>query len=87
MIYISDWFSTILDFAGLKQKIPSDVDSYSLKKMLTRNSASPRKEIIVNLDEDTKENLWSGAIIKNNLKFLWGQTILLKQKVKVDIFS
>ena len=82
LIFIADWFSTILDFAGVKDKIPSDVDSFSLKKMLTKNSPSPRREIIINLDEDKDDNLWSGAIIKKNLKFLWGQTVLLKQKVR-----
>ena len=40
LIYITDWFSTLLDLAGLKHRIPAAVDSLSIKRTLLRGTSS-----------------------------------------------
>jgi len=79
MMFITDWFSTILDLAGVIQKVPSDIDSYSMWPSLSMNRKSPRNQIVINVDQDLRDGLWSTAIIKDEFKLIWGQDFLLKQ--------
>ena len=82
LIYITDWFATFLHVAGLKKSIPDDVDSVSAWKIFARQKRSSRKEIVFNIDREKDENLWSAAIRSGNFKLIWGQSVLLKQKVR-----
>ena len=82
---MTDWFSTILDVAGLRRNIPNNVDSISMKRVLMKNKPSKRREIVLNLDKDDKRKLWSAAILWNNKKLIWGQSDLLKQKVNTKL--
>ena len=50
-------------------------------RRITRNKKSSRKEIVLNLDTEPQEGLWSAAIRSGDLKLIWGQDKLLKQKV------
>ena len=77
LIYITDWFSTFLHIAGLKHKIPDNVDSFSMWKTISKNKKSPQHEIILNLDQDDKRGLWSAAIIKKKYKLIWGSVVYL----------
>ena len=52
-------------------------------KAILRNKKGPRREIILNLDQDERNGLWSAAILKKSYKLIWGQNKLLKQKVNV----
>ena len=114
LIYITDWFSTLLDLAGLKHRIPAAVDSLSIKRTLLRGTRSRsssrsirrtsrrtssrtssrrtsssrtrsrrrrRREIILNLDREEDQGLWSAAILRGGYKLIWGQARLLKLKV------
>ena len=81
LIYITDWFSTLLDLAGLKHRIPATVDSLSMKRTLLQGKRSRRREIVLNLDRDEDQGLWSAAILRGGHKLIWGQAKLLKQKV------
>ena len=81
LIYITDWFSTLLDLAGLKHRIPATVDSLSMKRTLLQGKRSRRREIVLNLDRDEDQGLWSAAILRGGHKLIWGQARLLKQKV------
>ena len=42
---------------------------------------SRRREIVLNLDTDPENGLWSAAIRSRDLKLIWGQDKLLKQRV------
>ena len=84
LIYITDWFSTFLKLAGVDTKTLPPSDSTNVWRGLTRNKRSRRKEIVLNLDTDPEEGLWSAAIRSGNLKLIWGQDKLLKQKVSRD---
>ena len=61
--YITDWLATLLTVAGLESKIPIDSDSFNMWPSISSvKEKSPRKEIILNIDEDKKRGLWSAAI-------------------------
>ena len=79
-IYITDWLATLLTVAGLDSKIPIDSDSFNMWPSISWGQKSPRKEIVLNLDQDTFWNTWSAAIITGKYKFLWGQQKLLGRK-------
>ena len=95
LIYITDWFSTLLDLAGLWHRIPAGVDSLSMKRTLLqgrssrwrRNRKNRRKEIILNLDRDEDNGLWSAAVLRGGYKLIWGQAKLLKQKVTLHFIA
>ena len=40
---------------------------------------------MLNLDTEPQEGLWSAAIRSGDLKLIWGQDKLLKQKVLLEI--
>jgi len=93
LMFITDWFSTILGLANLWHVIPEDSDSYSMWKTLTNSrKKSPRHNIVLNIDQDLFDGTWSGAVIKKNYKLIWGQDYLLKQKMpekscKTELFN
>ena len=89
LIYITDWFSTFLKLAGVDTKTLPPSDSKNVWRGLTRNKKSRgrRKEIVLNLDRDPQEGLWSAAIRSGDLKLIWGQNKLLKQKVGQFVHS
>ena len=81
MIFITDWFSTFLKLAGVNTKALPPSDSKDVWRRITRNKRSRRKEIVLNLDTEPQEGLWSAAIRRGDLKLIWGQDKLLKKKV------
>ena len=63
LIYITDWFSTILSLAGAESSVPNTTDSFNVwSSIASVKVKSPRKEIILNIDEDKKHGTWSAAI-------------------------
>ena len=52
--------------------------SYTLHIIGSKNR---RKEIVLNLDLDEDNGLWSAAVLRGGYKLIWGQAKLLKQKV------
>ena len=85
MIFITDWFATFLKLAGVDTKSLPPTDSKNVWRRLIRNKKSRRKEIVLNLDTEPQEGLWSAAIRSGDLKLIWGQDKLLKQKVRLEI--
>ena len=77
MMFVTDWFATLLSIAGLKSRRPANVDSFNMWESISENQRSPRKEIILNLDEDKEEGLWSASVIWKSYKLIWGQQALL----------
>ena len=57
------------------------VDSFDMWSALSRGQASPRREIVFNLDQDPFWGTWSAAIRMGRYKLLWGQHKLLKTQV------
>ena len=63
LIYITDWFSTILNLAGLESAVPTTTDSFNMWASIASVKAKfSRKEIILNIDEDKKHGTWSAAV-------------------------
>ena len=79
LMYVTDWFSTLLHLAGQEENIPDDVDSFNMWDSISSGAKSPRTEIILNLDQDNYRGTWSGAIRSDRWKLIWGQDYLLKQ--------
>ena len=67
LVYITDWFATMLKLAGQADSIPDNVDSYDLWPVLAKAVKSlkkgPRQEIVLNIDQDNRANTWSAAIM------------------------
>ena len=61
-MYISDWMSTLLSVARLERLIPKNVDSLNMWPAIAMGKKSPRKEIVLNLDQDPIAGTWSAAI-------------------------
>ena len=87
MMFITDWFATLLSIAQLESLLPKNLDSFNLWSSISKNKVSPRKEIIFNLDQDNYWGTWSGAIRNEKYKLIWGQHMLLKKRVSntVDV--
>ena len=49
-MFVTDWFSTFLGLAGLKERIPDPVDSVSMWKTWSGLTPSPRADIVLNMD-------------------------------------
>ena len=62
-MYLTDWFATILSLAGQDAALPDHVDSFNMWRSISEDRKSPRKEIILNIDEDEKHGTWSGALM------------------------
>ena len=60
-------------------------DSEDVWRVVARNKRARRKEIVLNLDTDPERGLRSAAIRKGDLKLVWGQHKLLKQKVTISL--
>ena len=56
-------------------------DSEDVWRVVARNKRARRKEIVLNLDTDPQNGLRSLSIRRRDLKLIWGQDKLLKQKV------
>lgn len=84
LMYVTDWFSTFLDLAGLKHRIPDAVDSFSMWRTWSGLTPSPRTDIVLNLDRNKEKGLWSAALRKGKYKLIWGQSKLLKQAMPRD---
>ena len=67
LIYITDWFATMLQLAGLSDSIPDNVDSIDMWPVLSTAvktlKKGPRQEIVLNIDQDNRANTWSAAIM------------------------
>ena len=48
-MYLTDWFATILSLAGQEAALP-----FNMWRSISEDRKSPRKEIILNIDEDEK---------------------------------
>ena len=83
LMYVTDWLATLLAVAGLTSLLPAGTDSLDMWPSLQLNKASPREEIVLNLDQDTYWGLWSAAIRQGNYKLIWGQHKLLKTHVSI----
>ena len=81
MMFITDWFTTLLSLAKLETLAPPGLDSFNMWSSISKNSKSPRREIIFNLDQDNFWGTWSAAIRSARFKLIWGQHLLLKQRV------
>ena len=53
LMYVTDWLATLLAVAGLTSLLPAGTDSLDMWPSLQLNKASPREEIVLNLDQDT----------------------------------
>ena len=84
MMFITDWFTTILSIAQLESLVPENLDSFNMWSSISKNRGSPRKEIVFNLDQDNYWATWSAAIRNEKYKLIWGQHKLLKQRVSID---
>ena len=62
LMYITDWMSTLLNAAGLGHLVPQDVDSLNMWPTLLKGKKSPRKEVVLNLDQDPMAGTWSAVI-------------------------
>ena len=85
MMFISDWFNTLLSIAGLESLLPASLDSINMWSSISRNSGSSREEIIFNLDQDNYWRTWSAAIRVGRFKLIWGQPKLLKLRVRAKL--
>ena len=61
-MYITDWMSTLLNVAELGHLVPQDVDSFNMWPVLVKGKRSPRKEVVLNLDQDPMAGTWSAVI-------------------------
>jgi len=84
LMFVTDWMTTFLSLAGMEDKIPAGLDSFNMWPSISQGRKSPRSEIVLNLDQDLFFNTWSAAIIVWPRKFIWGQSILLKQRHTED---
>ena len=68
LMYVTDWFSTFLDLAGLKQRIPDAVDSFSMWRTWSGLTPSPRADIVLNIDRSKVDKFissrWLCMILK-----------------------
>ena len=81
LIHVTDWLPTILSVAGVK--VPeNELDGYDQWKTLLDEESSPRKEILLNIDD----RIWrNAALIANgwkivsegNLYFIHGNDVIL----------
>ncbi|XP_023325759.1 arylsulfatase I [Eurytemora carolleeae] len=82
LMFITDWFATILSLAGQSHLIPEDTDSYNMwPSLVTGQVESPRTQIILNIDQNNSLEQWSAAVIDDSWKFIWGQSYLLRQQL------
>ena len=66
LIHVTDWLPTMLSLAGVK--IPENIlDGYDQWKTLQNEEASPRKEILLNIDDKALRN---SALIRNGWKIV-----------------
>ena len=66
LIHVTDWLQTILSLAGVK--IPENIlDGYDQWNTLQNEKASPREEILLNIDDKALRN---AALIKNGWKIV-----------------
>ena len=64
---MTDWLPTILSLTGVK--IPENkLDGYDQWDTLQNEEASPREEILLNIDEKASHN--NSALIKNSWKIV-----------------
>ena len=83
-IYITDWLATLLTVAGLGSLVPPNTDSLNMWPTVSWGRESPRQEIVLNIDQDTYWNTWSAALITGKYKLIWGQRLLLKQRLEEE---
>ena len=59
--------STLLNAADLSHLMPQDVDSLNMWPVIARGKKSPRKEVVLNLDQDPMAGTWSAVIRSGKL--------------------
>ena len=77
LVHVTDWFSSILHLAGVGEAVPQDSNSLNVFPSIVAGSASPRHQIVHNIDEDQEKGSWQAVIRDGDFKMIWGQTRLL----------
>ena len=80
MVHVTDWFSSILHLAGVGEAVPQDSNSLNVFPSIVAGSASPRHQIVHNIDEDQEKGSWQAVIRDGDFKMIWGQPRLLDKK-------
>ena len=80
LVHVTDWFSSILHLAGLGASVPEDTNSLNVFPAIMAGSASPRAQIVHNIDEDREKGSWQAVIRDGDFKMIWGQPRLLDKK-------
>ncbi|XP_078052451.1 arylsulfatase I isoform X2 [Augochlora pura] len=70
MMFMSDWFPTLLSAAGVNLGHFSHIDGFNLWPALVSNGKSPRSEIVININDVDKY----AAIRRGDFKYVIGQT-------------
>ena len=70
-MYITDWMSTLLNVADLGHLVPEGADSFNMWPVIARGKKSPRKEIVLNLDQDPMAGTWSAVIRSGGVSFMF----------------
>jgi len=92
LVYVADWFSTLLNLAGLGHSVPEDSDSLDVFPSISSLQKSPRRRIIHVIDEDCEKGHWQAALREGKFKLIWGQSDLLKKTFgrrtsKVELYN
>lgn len=82
LIHITDWFTTIVNLAGGSIDSSSQVDGLNVWDAIISNSASPRKEIVYNVDN--YNSTYSAAIRDGRYKLIVGNAGLPNTVITVD---
>ena len=82
LVHVTDWFSSILHLAGAGASIPQDTNSLNVFPSIMAGSASPRAQIVHNIDEDQEKGSWQAVIRDGDFKMIWGQVRLLEKQKK-----
>ncbi|XP_076302382.1 arylsulfatase I isoform X2 [Lasioglossum baleicum] len=70
MMFMSDWFPTLLSAAGVSGKRLGHIDGFNLWPALVSNKQSPRSEIVININDVDNYT----AIRRGDFKYVIGQT-------------
>ncbi|XP_034183230.2 arylsulfatase B isoform X1 [Osmia lignaria lignaria] len=70
MMFMADWFPTLLSAAGAERKHLGNIDGFDLWPALISDKISPRSDIVLNIDDISNYS----AIRRGDFKYVIGQT-------------